>query len=112
MFVRNGVPGTLLSDNATEFKAEKNQMLVETNFNASLCSPPYNPSSNGQAERFVRTLQDALKLWSRSVLFAEGIPHFSHSKTQWGTSVSSDLLMWNRRLRDHLTMSEGVDAAV
>lgn len=59
VFARNGVPETLVSDNATEFKAEKFTSWLKQIGCKPMSSPPYNPSSNGQAERFVRTLKNA-----------------------------------------------------
>ena len=54
-----GLPKTVVFDNAPEFIALKEWLmgigvrLIHT--------PPYNPASNGQAERAVRTIKEALK---------------------------------------------------
>ena len=53
------MPKVVVSDNAPEFIALKDWLaymgirLVNT--------PPYNPASNGQAERSVKTIKDAIK---------------------------------------------------
>ena len=54
-----GMPKVVVSDNAPEFIALKDWLvymgirLVNT--------PPYNPARNGQAERSVKTIKDAIK---------------------------------------------------
>jgi len=51
----------VVSDNAPEFVQLKEWL---SNLGTKLINtPPYNPSSNGQAERAVRTVKDALKCY-------------------------------------------------
>jgi len=47
------VPETIVSDNGTQFISEKFQSYCLTNGIQHLRCPPFHPSSNGQAERFV-----------------------------------------------------------
>jgi len=54
-----GSPLTIVSDNAPEFISLKFWL---TNMGVKLVhTPPYNPASNGQAERAVQTIKKALK---------------------------------------------------
>ena len=116
VFARNGVPETLVSDNAAEFRAEKLTSWLKQIGCKPMNSPPYNPSSNGQAERFVRTLKDALKMWNRVVPFQPFLQKvlltFRTAKPSGGRPYSPDMMMWNRRLRHPLTMSETVGTTV
>ena len=61
IFSRNGLSDILVSDNATSFTGEKFQQFLTNNGIQHVTSPPYCPSSNGQAERAVRTIKDLLK---------------------------------------------------
>jgi len=56
-----GTPTTIVADNAPEFIALK--QWLNTMGIRLLHSPPYNPASNGQAERSVKTIKDALKCY-------------------------------------------------
>lgn len=107
VFARNGVPETLVSENAVEFKAQKFKGWLKQIGSKPMNSPPYNPSSNGQSERFVRTLNDALKMWNRVVPFQPFLQKvlliFRTPKPSGGRPFSPDLMMWNRRLRHPLT---------
>jgi len=59
LFALFGLPSVIVSDNAPEFVSLKD--WLETMGTRLMHSPPYNPASNGQAERAVRTVKDALK---------------------------------------------------
>jgi len=55
-----GLPRTVVSDNAPEFIALANWLSgMGTKL---VLSPPYSPSSNGQAERAVKTIKNAILL--------------------------------------------------
>ena len=112
VFARNGVPETLVSDNAAEFKSEKLSLWAQKVGCKLMNSPPYSPSSNGQAERLVRTLKDALRTWNRATPFANFLQKllltFRTAKPSGGRPDSPDIMMWNRRLRHPLTMMEAV----
>lgn len=61
IFARYGVPQSFVTDNgrtftSTEFRAFLKQNGVNFKYTA-----PYNPATNGQAERFVQTLKNALR---------------------------------------------------
>ena len=61
IFSRNGISDIIVSDNATSFTASKFKDFLATNSIKHITSPPYSPSSNGQAERAVRVIKDLLK---------------------------------------------------
>ena len=77
-------------------------------------SPPYNPSSIGQAEKFVCTLKNALKMSNRAVPFQPFLQKvlLNPAKPSGGCPLSTDIMMWHRRLRHPLTMSESVGAPI
>jgi len=60
IFARFGFPETIVSDNGTQFISEKFQSYCLTNGIQHLRCPPFHPSSNGQAERFVDTFKRGL----------------------------------------------------
>ncbi|XP_055921606.1 uncharacterized protein K02A2.6-like [Eupeodes corollae] len=60
IFSRFGLPKTIVSDNGTQFKSSQFQQYMAENGIQHLCSSPYNPMSNGQAERFVDTFKRSL----------------------------------------------------
>jgi transposase InsO family protein len=50
---RHGIPDTLVTDNGTQFTSNEFNKFTEINGIKHYFSAPYNPMSNGQAERFV-----------------------------------------------------------
>ncbi len=57
---KNGeLPGTIQTDNGTEFKAEFDALLIEKGIK-HVMSQPYNPSTQGQVERFNKTIKTML----------------------------------------------------
>lgn len=58
---RVGIPKVLVSDNGTSFTSQEFQHFCSLNGIKHICSPPYHPSSNGQAESFVKIIKKGLK---------------------------------------------------
>lgn len=60
-FDRYGIPGLIVSDNATGYiSREMEVFLTENNVKHEL-TPPYNPESNGLVERLVQTLKAIIR---------------------------------------------------
>lgn len=61
IFASYGIPKILVTDNGRTFIAEEFKHFLKTCGIMPKCTTPYNPATNGQAERFVQTLKNALK---------------------------------------------------
>lgn len=61
IFSRFGDPRTLVTDNGPPFGSEEFRKFCDESRITLLHSPPYNPQSNGLAERWVQTTKLALK---------------------------------------------------
>lgn len=61
IFSRFGYCEEIVSDNAPYFSSEQFHRFCETNGIRHRLVAPYNPASNGEAERFVRSFKDGLK---------------------------------------------------
>lgn len=60
-FARFGLPDIFVSDNGPPFNSRGFVDFLERQGIKVMKSPPYNPASNGQAERLVRTVKEVLK---------------------------------------------------
>nr|CAH8871688.1 unnamed protein product [Trichobilharzia regenti] len=56
----HGLPETIVTDDGSQFTSHRIQQYCSQNAIKHMFSPPYHPQSNGQAERFVDTLKEAL----------------------------------------------------
>ena len=108
IFSRNGVPNTLVSDNAPEFCDEDLNLWLRKIGCRPYKTPPYHPQSNGIAERMVRTVKNGLKACSqhrekidiflpRLLLSYRTIPHAGR--------LESPSALMGRQIRAPLTMS-------
>lgn len=61
LIARVGIPNVIVSDNGTSFTSEEFKNFCSLNGIKHICSPPYHPSSNGQAEAFVKIIKKGLK---------------------------------------------------
>ncbi|XP_062714735.1 uncharacterized protein K02A2.6-like isoform X1 [Aedes albopictus] len=61
IFSRFGLPDVLVTDGGPPFNSSHFVKFMERQGIKVMKSPPYNPSSNGQAERMVRLVKDVLK---------------------------------------------------
>jgi len=61
LFASYGLPEQLVSDNGPQFVSDEFQVFLKSNRVKHIRSAPYHPSSNGLAERFVRTFKRALR---------------------------------------------------
>ena len=60
IFTTEGLPMTIVSDNGPQFNSNEFNSFCQKNGIEHITTPPYNPESNGEAERFVRTMKTAL----------------------------------------------------
>ena len=61
IFLLEGPPETLVSDNGTQFTATRFKEFCSQAGINHLTTAPFHPSSNGEAERFVRTFKSAMR---------------------------------------------------
>ena len=61
LFARYGIPEQLVFDNGPQFVSEEFGTFMKQNGVKHIKCSPYHPSSNGQAERFVRTFKQAVE---------------------------------------------------
>ena len=101
IFAAQGLPKVLVSDNGPAFVGEEFQKFCSKNGIRHIPTAPYHPSSNGQAERMVRTFKETMKKLkggdvetkvSRLLFKYRMTPHTS-------TGVSPSQLMLKREIR-------------
>ena len=61
LFARFGQPKKLVFDNGRQFTSKELQYFYTFCGIRQLFSAPYNPSTNGETERFVRSFNDNIK---------------------------------------------------
>ena len=61
LFATRGLPEQLVSDNGSQFTADKFGEFLRSNSIKHIRSAPYHPATNGLAERFVQTFKQALR---------------------------------------------------
>ncbi|XP_049333711.1 uncharacterized protein K02A2.6-like [Astyanax mexicanus] len=117
LFSRYGIPEVLVSDNGPQFTAQEFATFLKANHVKHIRSAPYHPATNGQAERFVQTLKQALKsskhsstpLQQRLDAFLLTYHNAPHSTTK----ESPAMLFLGRRLRTRLyAVKPSVQSAV
>jgi hypothetical protein len=101
-FSRHGLPDQIVSDNGPQFvSAELKEFLEQCGIKHTL-TPPYHPSSNGEAERFVRELKSKLKaMESTSSSLSDDLTQFLsiyRTTPHSTTGLSPAELMYGRRL--------------
>ena len=98
IFSRNGMPKTLVSDNAPEFCDEDLNLWLEKIGCKLYRTLPYHPQLNGLAERMVQTVKMALKACSqqkekRIVVFLSRLLLSYHTIPHGGILESPSALM-------------------
>ena len=61
LFSAYGLPDQLVSDNGSQFISDEFSCFMKANGIKHIFTSPYHPKSNGEAERFVQTLKNALQ---------------------------------------------------
>lgn len=71
------VPEQLVSDNGPQFTSEEFQIFLKRNRISHITSAPWHPATNGQAERFVQSLKQALRdVQNNNIALHEKLSHF------------------------------------
>jgi transposase InsO family protein len=60
IFARLGPPRTVVSDNGPQFTSDEFKHFCQSNNIQAIRSSPYNPKTNGLAERAVRTFKERM----------------------------------------------------
>ncbi|KII66540.1 Transposon Tf2-6 polyprotein [Thelohanellus kitauei] len=111
IFSRLGVPKELVSDNGPQFSSHLFSKFMTQHNIIHKRTPPFHPSSNGTAERFVQTLKGALANTNVTGLhgdlnkFLVGYRNAPHATTLTAPAIR----MFGRRVRtwmDNLTPAE------
>lgn len=104
VFTRFGIPESIVSDNGPQFTSNEFTEFCYLNGIRHVHVPPYNPSSNGLAERVVQTFKKGFKKMSEGSI-QDKISHFLVSyqimpQTTTGTSPAE--LLFGRTLQSRL----------
>ena len=105
LFATHGVPKVIVSDNGPGFaSAELGQFLSQNGIKHTF-SAPYHPSSNGQAERYVRIMKESLKSLKEGDVETKLCRFlFRYRITpQTTTGQSPSELLFNRKVRSALS---------
>ena len=108
LFASYGLPEQPVSDNGPQFESDEFQVFLKSNRVKHIRGAPYHPSSNGLAERFVRTFQRALRAAEYTRLtFHQQLMNFllSYRTTPHTiTGATPASLFLNRHVRSHLDL--------
>ncbi|XP_064458842.1 uncharacterized protein K02A2.6-like [Ornithodoros turicata] len=99
IFVRQGFPEQLVTDNGPQFTSQTFKDFVTQHGIQHVLTPPYHSKSNGQAENFVRTFKSALR---RGGTTKDGIQKFLTQyrvTTHATTAKSPSMLHMGRQIR-------------
>jgi transposase InsO family protein len=108
IFARFGLPETLVSDNGAQFTSDEFAEFMKYNGIKHITSAPYHPSTNGFAERSVKSFKHALKAMrgekgtvqkklAKYLLSYRNTPHAT-------TGQTPATLMFGRNLRTRLDL--------
>ncbi len=103
LFATHGLPRQIVSDNGPQFVSSDFQEFTRTNEIKYSRSSSYHPATNGEAERFVRTFKEAMKISKEGGLtVTHRLQNFllTHRTTPHGTTGTPPCeLLMSRALR-------------
>ena len=106
IFTQHGLPEQLVSDNGRQFTSSEVKTFLESNGIRHIHSAPFHPATNGLAERFVQTFQQAMRS-NAEMSAAKFLPKFLLAyRTTPHTSTNATLAscLMNRELRTRLSI--------
>ena len=108
MFAQFGIPEVVVSDNGTNFVSKEFEQFMQRNGIKHVTSAPAHPSSNGLAERAVKTFKNGLsRLKDGSITDRLSRFLFTYRNTPQATTGSTPAeLMMGRRLRSTLDLAK------
>ena len=115
IFARNGVPKTIVTDNAPEFCDERLMSWLRKIGCMPYKTPRYHPQSNGIAERTVQTVKMGLKAFSPfNQNIVAYIPNLllSYRKFPHADRKQSPSALMGRQIRAPITMSFATEKKV
>ena len=100
-FCNFGLPDVIVSDNAPYFVSQEMKAFFQKNGIQHVTPAPYNPASNGLAERAVRTLKEGLKKFTVGSLNTRicRILYNQRKTVHSSTNKSPAEVMFNRNFR-------------
>ncbi|GFO04108.1 Pol polyprotein [Plakobranchus ocellatus] len=107
IFARHGLPKTLVSDNGPPFSSEEFESFLKTNGIRHVTSQPYQPATNGSAERLVQTFKQRLKSANPGLTQSQKISKILlqlRTTPHAMTGKSPDELLYKRKLRIRLDL--------
>ena len=107
LFSSYGLLEMLISDNGPQFTSDEFQQFLRLNRVKHVRSAPYHPSSNGAAERFIRTFKHSLRAGSPNLPFHHQLMNFllSYRTTPHAsTKMTPAELFLGRPLRTNLDL--------
>lgn len=103
-----GLPMVFVSDHGTQFTSGEFQDFLKKNGIIHKMGAPYHPATNGQAERYVRTIKEKLKNMDCSKteveLYLSNILLNYRKTVHPATGKSPALMIFNRDVRSRLDM--------
>ncbi|XP_064100457.1 uncharacterized protein K02A2.6-like [Macrobrachium nipponense] len=104
-FANYGIPDTIVSDNATSFMSRETQNFFQKNGVRHCSGAPYNPSTNGLAERAVRIFKTNFKKFDCNLPAKTRMAKFLYTyrrTVQSSTGCSPAELLFGRKFKGPL----------
>ena len=76
IFATHGLPTEFVTNNGTQFTSSEFKEFMTINGIRHIFTAPYNPASNGLAERAVKTFKDSMKKFSTSESLEQRVSKF------------------------------------